>query len=111
MDRGRPARSRGRGRATPTRNTSRNTESNQCHGLSAEVGNTVTSATWFSSDSSFSSAQSQNRGRGGQPQRRGRGRMKPPPVAHAKYDLSGELCMAMYTMCMMAIIILITRFK
>ena len=91
MDRGRPARSigRGRGRAIPTRNT----ESNQYHGFSAEVGNTVTSATRFSSESSFSSAQSQSRGRGGRSQRRGRGRMK-PYVALAKYDLSGELCMA-----------------
>ena len=91
MDRGRPARSigRGRGRAIPTRNI----ESNQCHGFSAEVGNTVTSATWFSSDSSFSSAQSQSRGRGGPSQRRGRGRMK-PSAAHAKHDLSGELYMA-----------------
>ena len=111
MDRGRPARSRGRGRGRGRAIPTRNTESNQCHGLSAEVGNTVTSATWFSSDSSFSSAQSQNRGRGGQPQRRGRGRMKPPPVAHAKYDLSGELCMAMYTMCLMTIFIFITRFE
>ena len=89
MDRGRPTRSRGRGRGRAI--LTRYTESNQCHGFSAEVGNTVTSATWFSSESSFSSTQSQSRGRGGRSQRRGRGRMK-PSVAHAKYDLSGELC-------------------